>query len=150
MRYRLWARLPPWLRRRLVRLRMPSYTLGSVCVVEHEGAVLLVRLSYRKAWGLPGGLLERGEHPADAAVRETAEEVGVDVELAGEPTVVVEPTAQRGDVVFRARLADGVDPTTARACSPEIVEVRWWPVGELPPLHHEAKGALRALGIDVR
>jgi len=147
MRYRIWGRLPRWLRRRIVRLGMPSYTLGSVCVVEHGGALLLVKLAYRRAWGLPGGLLERGEGPAEAAHRETLEEVGIGVELLGRPTIVVDPEARRGDIVFRCRPAAGVDPASARATSKEIVEARWWPLDELPPLHHEADGALRALGL---
>lgn len=147
MKYRLWARLPVWLRRRIVRIGMPSYTLGSICVIEHEGSLLLVRLSYRQAWGLPGGLLERREGPAAAALRETAEEVGIPVELLGRPTIVVDPEAQRGDIVFRARPADGIDPDAVRSASPEIVEVRWFPLDALPPLHHEAAGALRAIGL---
>lgn len=147
MKYRLWARLPVWLRRRIVRIGMPSYTLGSICVIEHEGAVLLVRLSYRRAWGLPGGLLERGEGPAAAAVRETAEEVGIPVEILGRPTIVVDPEARRGDIVFRARPAAGVDSADVRSTSPEIVEARWFPLDGLPPLHHEAAGALRAIGL---
>jgi len=53
-----------------------------------DGQVLLVRHSYRQSWGLPGGLLKRGEDPATAALREAAEEVGLAVDLDGEPTVV--------------------------------------------------------------
>jgi 8-oxo-dGTP pyrophosphatase MutT (NUDIX family) len=38
---------------------------------------LLIRDSYDK-WGLPKGHLEDGESPADAALRETSEETGLD------------------------------------------------------------------------
>jgi len=143
MRYRVWARLPRWLRRRLVRLAMPTYTVGAAGVVEHDGRVLLVRLTYRKAWGLPGGLLERGEQPAAAAVREVAEEVGLAIELVGPPTVVAVPEVRRLDIVFRCRPAPGVDAETARACSPEVLEARWWPLDALPPLQAEAASGLR-------
>lgn len=37
----------------------------------------------RPAWTMPGGGLEPGEDPADAAVREVAEETGFHVELDG-------------------------------------------------------------------
>lgn len=37
----------------------------------------------RPSWTLPGGGLEPGEHPADAAVREVFEETGFHVELDG-------------------------------------------------------------------
>jgi 8-oxo-dGTP pyrophosphatase MutT (NUDIX family) len=58
----LYRRLPVKARRRVVRTIAPAYTVGSICVIERgDGAVLLVRLSYRNSWGLPGGLLKRGE-----------------------------------------------------------------------------------------
>ena len=141
--FRAWARLPRRVRRNLVRLGTPSHTVGAIGVVEHDGRVLLVRLSYRKAWGLPGGLLQRGEQPAAAVVREVAEEVGLHIDLVGVPTLVVDTRARRVDVVFRCRPAPGVDPASVSVRSAEIVEARWWPEDELPPLHQEAADALR-------
>jgi 8-oxo-dGTP diphosphatase len=142
----VFRRLPVRARRRVVRTISPAYTVGSICVIERaDGAVLLVRLSYRNSWGLPGGLLKRGETPADAARREAMEEVVLDVELLGEPAVVVDADAQRVDIVFPARPAAGVDPTSAQVVSPEIVEVGWFPPGDLPDLQFEASGALMAL-----
>lgn len=130
----------------MVRTIAPAYTVGSICVIERsDGAVLLARLSYRNSWGLPGGLLKRGETPAEAARREVREEATLDVELVGDPAVVVDADAQRVDVVFRARPASGVDPASARAASPEIVEVAWFPADDLPDLQFEASGALMAL-----
>ncbi|MFD9401128.1 NUDIX domain-containing protein [Streptomyces sp. NPDC060011] len=48
-----------------------------------EGNVLLVEPNYREGWGLPGGTVEsdHGESPRQGARRETAEEIGLDVEL---------------------------------------------------------------------
>lgn len=48
-----------------------------------EGNVLLVEPNYREGWGLPGGTVESddGESPRQGARRETAEEIGLDVEL---------------------------------------------------------------------
>jgi ADP-ribose pyrophosphatase YjhB (NUDIX family) len=142
----LFRRLPVKARRRVVRTIAPSYTVGSICVIEREdGEVLLVRLSYRNSWGLPGGLLKRGESPEQAALREVKEESSLEVELVGDPAVVVDAVAQRVDVVFRARPAQGVDPRQAVASSPEIVEVGWFPGDALPDLQHEASGAMVAL-----
>jgi ADP-ribose pyrophosphatase YjhB (NUDIX family) len=148
LRYRLWRRTPPRARRWLVRRGTPTYTLGAIAVIERPdtGHVLLVRLSYRRAWGLPGGLLGRGEQPAAAVVREVAEEVGLPVTLLGPPTVVVDARARRGDIVFRCAPAPGADPDDVAARSPELVEARWWPVDGLPGLHAEAAAALRAVG----
>jgi 8-oxo-dGTP diphosphatase len=143
---KLFRRLPVKARRRVVRTIAPAYTVGSICVIERsDGAILLVRLSYRNSWGLPGGLLKRGETPAEAALREVKEESTLDVQVVGDPAVVVDPEAQRVDVVFQARLAPGVDPDTAAASSPEIVEVAWYPSDALPDLQHEASGAMVAL-----
>jgi 8-oxo-dGTP pyrophosphatase MutT (NUDIX family) len=115
-------------------------------VVERDdGRLLLVRHSYRRRWGFPGGLLKRHEDVSDAARREAREEVGIEIELVGEPAVVVAPRSHRVDVVYRCRVAAGVDPDAARPMSPEITEVRWVARDQLPELQHEAAGGLVAL-----
>lgn len=43
--------------------------------------VLLLRREFFLLWDLPGGGVEKGEDPAQAAVRETREETGYDVEI---------------------------------------------------------------------
>lgn len=143
---RVWRHVPLGLRRLIVRVAAPSFTVGAACVVERDGGeILLVRLAYRTGWGLPGGLIERREDVADCARREVGEEVGLDVELVGAPAVVVDGRAQRVDVVFRARPVPGSDPAAAAPSSPEIVEARWFPAGDLPPLQHETVSAVLAL-----
>jgi len=145
MLLRIYRHLPRWARRRVVRTIAPSFTVGAVCMIEHDGRLLLLRQSYRARWGLPGGLLQRGESATSAAVREVREEAGLDIELIGEPTVVVDAEPRRVDVIFRARPANGADPDSALPSSPEVVEVRWFPVGELPELQFESAHALKTL-----
>ena len=143
---RIYRRLPVKARRRVVRTIAPAYTVGAICVIGRDDrSVLLVRLTYRNSWGLPGGLLKRGEAPEEAALREVKEESTLDVELLGDPAVVVDPTARRVDVVFQAGLPPGVDPRDAVASSPEIVEVGWFAEDQLPDLQHEASSAMVAL-----
>jgi ADP-ribose pyrophosphatase YjhB (NUDIX family) len=77
--------------------------------------------------------------------REVREEVGLDVELLGEPAVVVDAVPQRVDVIYRATLADRADPEGVRLGSAEIVEARWFPPDGLPELQFETAGALVAL-----
>ena len=142
----VYRRLPVVARRRVVRTISPSYTVGAMVIIERaDGAVLLARLSYRNSWGVPGGLLKRGESPGNAALREVREEIGMEVELLGDPAVVVDEEAQRVAIVFRGRPAEGADPELARPCSPEILEVGWFPADDLPDLQFETSGALMAL-----
>jgi 8-oxo-dGTP pyrophosphatase MutT (NUDIX family) len=52
-------------------------TSGAVCLsVRADGKILLVKASYRRLWVLPGGFMEPGEDPIEAAQRELAEETG--------------------------------------------------------------------------
>lgn len=142
----LYARLPTWARRRAVRAIAPSFTVGAICLIERpDDSILLVRQVYRRHWGIPGGLLQRGEEPADAVRRELIEEIGLAVDLIGEPAVVVDAEAQRVDVVYRARPAAGTDPESVAPSSPEIAEVSWFPRSDLPDLQHETVQALVAL-----
>lgn len=129
-----------------MRTASPSYTVGAICVIARpDGKVLLVRQAYRAKWGLPGGLLEKREDPADGARREVLEEVGLPVELQGEPAVVVDAQRQRVDLVFRAGPETQADLAKVRPCSPEILEAAWFAPDALPELQFETATALVAL-----
>ena len=143
---RVFRLLPRSIRRITVRTVSPSYTVGSICVIERpDGAILLVRQAYRKKWGIPGGLLKRGEAPEVGARREVFEEVGIAVELVGPPAVGVDASPQRVDVVFRARPAALSEIGEVRPTSPEIVEVKWFAPDALPELQFETAEAMVAL-----
>ena len=74
--------MPRWLLNRLMFLQtgLRGVAVGvRVLVFNAGGAVLLVRHSYMKGWYLPGGGVERGENPLDAACREAREEAGIKV-----------------------------------------------------------------------
>lgn len=58
----------------------PTPNLAATVVVEHAGGIVLLRRAIYPdigIWHLPIGHLEFGEHPADAALREAAEETGL-------------------------------------------------------------------------
>ncbi|MGY1695592.1 NUDIX domain-containing protein [Geodermatophilus sp. SYSU D00814] len=114
-----------------------------VAVRRHDGALLLVRRCDSGAWELPGGHVDVGESAAEAAVRETAEEAGVRVEVTGFAGLFSDPghvvRSADGDVhqpfalLFRARHLDGV-PHGDRH---ETSEAAWVPVAEIPGLPME-------------
>jgi 8-oxo-dGTP pyrophosphatase MutT (NUDIX family) len=143
---RVYRRLPASWRLRAIHLLAPTFTVGAICVIDRgDDHILLVRHSYRDRWGFPGGLLKRNEQPDVGARREAMEEVGLEVELLGQPLVVVEPSSRRVDLVYRGRPAAGTDLDAVRPRSVEILRAEWHPRNELPELQHEAAGALVAL-----
>jgi len=141
---RAFGRLPRRARRALIHWGAPSFSVGSMCVIERDGQVLLIRNSYRDGWGAPGGLLRRGEEPGAGAEREAKEEVGLDVEALGEPLVNIDVKARRIDVVFRCRAVPPL-PDVVEPASVEIVEVRWFALDALPAMQRETAEALRRL-----
>jgi mutator protein MutT len=60
----------------------------AIAVVEHEGRFLIGQrpqgVALAGLWEFPGGRVEPGESPAQAAVRECAEETGLVIEVYGE------------------------------------------------------------------
>src|SRR3954471_1957723 len=91
---------------------------GFVAVRGRGGRRLLVRRCDSGTWEMPGGRVDVGETAVDAAVRETAEEAGVQVLITGiaglftdAGHVVRSPDGevrQQFAVLFRARATGGV------------------------------------------
>ena len=138
--YGAFYRLPPRLRRRLVRLVVPKYIVGGVTLVYDSDApepsrLLLVRQPPGRSWGLPAGLLKKGEPAMVGAARELLEETGVAVDPAelrpAAPNAVVHAKGWV-DVVFTA----SVPASTTRlvADGAEVLEVAWHPLAHLPRL----------------
>jgi 8-oxo-dGTP pyrophosphatase MutT (NUDIX family) len=115
-----------------------SVVPAAVAIVAREdGAVLLIRRTDNGTWALPGGAIEMSESVADAAVRETFEETGIQVEVTGllgiysDPGHVIHFTSndevrREFSVVLTARPVGG-EPTL----STESSEVRWVAPGDL-------------------
>jgi ADP-ribose pyrophosphatase YjhB (NUDIX family) len=131
--------------------------LPSVAVLprDEEGRLLLVRLVDTGNWATIGGSVEVDESPADAAVREAAEEAGVVVTLGAVLGVVGGPgfriTYPNGDqtsyvtTVYDARVVGG----SPRPDGDETVDVGWWARGALPfeEMSHFTRSLLAAVGV---
>jgi 8-oxo-dGTP diphosphatase len=102
-----------------------------VLIVEDD-RVLLVRRAqepWRGLWELPGGFVEVGEHPAAAARREIAEELGVVVRLTGLLGFYMDP---RLDEVVEVVTFCGEVDGEFELDSGEVSEARWFSADELP------------------
>jgi ADP-ribose pyrophosphatase YjhB (NUDIX family) len=111
---------------------LPVRYASSALVFDEAGRVLLIKQNYgQRKYGVPGGVVEFGETPTEAAVREVREETGVDVAL-GPLTGLY--TLRKDDhtllcYVFAATIEHGEPavPTTG-----EIAEVGWFDCDALP------------------
>jgi|HubBroStandDraft_6_1064221.scaffolds.fasta_scaffold1135321_1 8-oxo-dGTP diphosphatase len=125
----LWRRLPSPVQDAFVRLREPLFLVSVAGVISdgHDRVLLLEHRFRVSVWGLPGGLVARGEQPEDTLRREVREEVGVELlglELAFArslwDTVQIE-------MVFRGRSAGALVPDGF-----EVTAARWVPLAGLP------------------
>lgn len=117
----------------------PLWLSGVTAVVVRPGAdgdeVLIIRRSDNGRWAPVAGVIEPGEHPADCAEREIAEEAGVvaEVERIAGIDVSAPVTYPNGDqtqylvVVVRCRWLSG-DPHPVDG---EATDARWVPVDDL-------------------
>jgi 8-oxo-dGTP pyrophosphatase MutT (NUDIX family) len=104
---------------------------GVRCVVEHEDRILLIRHTYDDGrWTFPGGGLRRAEPDEQAARREVAEEVGIELgplEFIGR--YVSDEKRMRDDVrCFRGR----AQAATLRLHRGEVREARWFSPASMP------------------
>jgi 8-oxo-dGTP pyrophosphatase MutT (NUDIX family) len=115
-------------------------------IFDDDGRVLLHQRSDNGAWSLICGILEPGEQPADAAVREAWEEAAVHIEIeqlasvtVGAPFAFVNgDEVQFLDITFRCRAVGG----EARVNDDESMAVGWFRPTELPPLDDDMRARL--------
>lgn len=135
-----------WIRSHVgsARILLPS---ASVLIFDERGRLLVARPQGRDKWVVPGGAVDPGETPAEAAIREAFEETGLHIEITGVfgvfggPDFAVEYS--NGDSVeyvmttYTASITGGsLEPQDG-----EIVEMRFVGIDELSalPLEHWAR-----------
>lgn len=104
----------------------------AVAVIVHHGCVLLVRRAIPEgalAWQFPGGKVEAGESAAEAAVRETLEEVGLTVVTKDKLGERIHPTTGRVVEYYACEVLDG-EARVADAA--ELCAVTWVALEEIP------------------
>ena len=69
-----------WLRSKVGHEKVILVFAGG-CLFDDRGRVLLQKRGDSGKWGFPGGAIELGETPEEAAIREVKEETGLDVQV---------------------------------------------------------------------
>ena len=142
----LWPYFPNPVRRKLIRFGSPTFlvTVGGV-VVNAERELLLLKHRFVRtttgAWDLPSGVVQRGENPAAALVREIREETGLDATIG--QLLSLESTP---DNWLHFCYVCFVEETLVRVAHDEIVDFRWVPLEKpLEPFTRSQSLALEAL-----
>ena len=128
----------------------PLPLVGVTAVVFRDEKVLLGRRSDNGAWQSVSGIVDPGEEPADAAVRECLEEAGVVVRAERLALVQTVPriTYANGDqvdyldLVFRCTWLSG-EPHPADG---ELTEVGWYGLGEMGEID---QGQVRKIALAI-
>ena len=68
-------------------------------------------------------MIDRRELPTEAIHRELREELGIEVVLDPNPSMVHDSTYRRIDTISTARLAEGIDPDSVLIQTPELEEM---------------------------
>ena len=124
-----------------VRIIAPGHTVGALCFLERDdGRVLLLRQYHRDGLTLPGGLLNRGEDPARAVVRELREETGLDVEVDLPFATLVAPGSRRVDVLFHVPVHGDVE---VRADG-EAIRAEWRALDEVGEIDEQTATSFAA------
>jgi 8-oxo-dGTP pyrophosphatase MutT (NUDIX family) len=121
-------------------LHLPS--VAALCR-DDSGRILLVKQSDSGKWSTPGGAIEPGESPEQAAIREVHEETGLDISVDGLRTAVGGPEYRtvyaNGDkpsfvaLVYDATVTGG-EPTPD---DEETSDVAWFAIEDLDELPRE-------------
>lgn len=151
--YAVFYRLPLPLRRQLVRMVVPKYIVGGVVLLRDaeapgSGRILLLRQPPGKGWGLPAGLLRRGEAPDVGAARELWEETGIRLSPQQlRPAVPNAVVHTRGwvDMVFEAEVPASTTPLVVDGA--EVLAADWHPLDGLPRLTTATARLLARYGI---
>jgi ADP-ribose pyrophosphatase YjhB (NUDIX family) len=112
----------------------------NVVVENDKGEILMIRRTDNNNWALPGGAIDLGESVTQAAIRETKEETGIEVEVTGlvgiysDPKHIIHYTSnnevrQEFSIVLAAREVGGEARTSNE--SSEVSWIEWRRISDL-------------------
>lgn len=140
-----------WLRSKVGHEKVILVFSGG-CLFDDAGRVLLQRRGDSNKWGFPGGAIELGETPEQAAIRELREETGLDVAVESLIGIYTDSDMRypNGDeahsicIVYKLRALSG-----ELSCdNVETVELKYFDIDKLPEMfckqHEEIKATLKS------
>ncbi|MBI5931174.1 MAG: NUDIX hydrolase [Chloroflexi bacterium] len=116
--------------------------VAAIAFIVDANRVLLVKRAEnpeKGKWSLPGGFVDAGEDPRQAAIREAFEETGLQVEITHLLEVFFHPASNGNPIViaFSAQIIGG-----ALCAADDAEEVAWFTAETLPELAFDSTHAL--------
>lgn len=121
--------------------RANSIVPAVTVIVTDNQRILLEHRVDNNYWALPGGALDIGETPTQAAIRETREESGIDIRVTGVVGIYSDPdhviAYADGEIRQQFSICLAAEPTGGQlhAQRTEARDVAWIPIGDLDQLH---------------
>ncbi|MCR4636394.1 MAG: NUDIX hydrolase [Butyrivibrio sp.] len=138
-----------WLRSKVGHEKVILVFAGG-CLFDESGRVLLQKRGDSNKWGFPGGAIELGETPEEAAIRELKEETGLDVTIESLIGIYTDSdmkypngdNAQSIAIVYKLKALSG-----ELICdNKETIDLKFFDVDKLPEMfckqHEEVKAVI--------
>ncbi|WP_462406124.1 NUDIX hydrolase [Gracilibacillus sp. Marseille-QA3620] len=103
----------------------PKHIVSAATIVINEKQEILLLRGPKRGWEMPGGQVEEGESLKEAAIRETKEETGIDIEILSFCGIFQNVKRSICNTLFLAKPIGGQLMT-----SPESLEVGFFPLEE--------------------
>jgi 8-oxo-dGTP diphosphatase len=103
----------------------PKHIVSAAAIILNEKNELLLIKGPRRGWEMPGGQVEEGESLKEAAIRETKEECGLDIEVTKFCGVFQNVSGSICNTLFLAKPVGGKLTTTS-----ECVDFGYFPIKE--------------------
>lgn len=101
----------------------PKHIVSAAAIVLNDRNELLLIKGPRRGWEMPGGQVEKGESIKEAAVRETKEESGIEIEIVKFCGIFQNVERSICNTLFLGKVIGG-QPAT----NPESLEVGFFPI----------------------